>query len=123
MFANDKVSNQQLRHRQQLFRKCTRSALYDLYQLYNISFFVFLIKGCALTYEIRRHPLLHSVNSQINEPENAATKKLKSQLSYMKPENLKLDSTLYLWHRNQMKKEQWGKRVTVAPVVFNLSDA
>ena len=98
-------------------------ALYDLYQLYNISFFVFLIKGCALTYDIRRHPLLHRVNSQINEEQNAATKKLKSQLSYMTPENFQLHCTSYLWHRNQMKKEQWGKRVTVAPVVFSLSDA
>ena len=41
----------------------------------------------------------------------------------MKPENFKLHCTLYLWHRNQMKKEQWGKRVTVAPVIFSLSDA
>ena len=98
-------------------------ALYDLYQLYNISFFVFLIKGCALTYDIRRHPLLHSVNSQINEQQNAATKILNSQLSYMKPENFKLHCTLYLWNQNQMKKEQWGKRVAVAPVVFSLSDA
>ena len=97
-------------------------ALYDLYQLYYISFFVILIKGCALTYDIRRHPLPHRVNSQINEQQNAATKKLKSQLSYMKPENFKLYCTLYLWHRNEMKREEWGKRVTVAPVVFSLSD-
>ena len=41
----------------------------------------------------------------------------------MKPDNFKLTCALYLWHRNQMKKEQWGKRVTVAPVVFSLSDA
>ena len=96
-------------------------ALYDICQLYNISFFVFLIKGCALTYDVRRDPLLHSLNSQINEQQNATTKKLKSQLSYMKPENFKLYCTLYLWHRNQMKKEQWSKRVIVAPVVFSLS--
>ena len=97
-------------------------ALYDLYQLYYISFFIFLIKGCALPYDIRRHPLLHRVDSQINEQQNAATKKLKSQLSYMKPENFKIHCTLYLWHRNQMRREQWGKRVTVAPVVFSLLD-
>ena len=96
--------------------------MYDLYQLYYISFFVILIKGCVLTYDIRRHPLPHRVNSQINEQQNAATKKLKSQLSYMKPENFKIHCTLYLWHRNQMRREQWGKRVTVAPVVFSLLD-
>ena len=95
-------------------------ALYDLYQLYYISFFVFLIKGCARTYDIRRHPLLYRVNSQIIEQHNAAMKKLKSHLSYMKPENFKLHCTLYLWHRNQMKKEQWDKRVKK---VFSLSDA
>ena len=50
-------------------------ALYDLYQLYNIVLFVFLTKGCALTYDIRKHPLLHSVNSHINEQQNAATNK------------------------------------------------
>ena len=97
-------------------------ALYDLYQLHNIFLFVFLTKGCALTYYTRKHPLLHSVNSQINEQQNAATKKLKSQLSYMKPENFKLHCILYLLHRNKMKKEPWGKRVTVAPVVFSFSD-
>ena len=47
-------------------------ALYDLYQLYYISLFVFLIKGCALTYDIRRHTLLH--RGQQNEQQNAATK-------------------------------------------------
>ena len=30
-----------------------------------------------------------------------------SQLLYMKPDNFKLHCTLYLWHQNQMKKEQW----------------
>ena len=97
-------------------------ALYDLYQLYYVSFFVFLIKGCALTYGIRRHPLLHRVNSQINEQQNAAIRALKSKLSYMKPESFKLHCMLYIWHQNQMKREQWVKRVIVAPVVFNLSD-
>ena len=97
-------------------------ALYDLYQLYYISFFLFLIKGCALPYDIRRHPLLHRGDSQINEQQNAATKKLKSQLSYMKPENFKLHCMLYLCHRNQIRREQWGKRVIVAPVVFSLLD-
>ena len=87
-------------------------ALYDLYQLYYISFFVFLIKGCALTYNVRRHPLLHRMDSQINKQQNAATNKLKSQLSCMS----------FLCHRNQMKKDQWCKRVTLAPVIFNLSD-
>ena len=69
---------------------------------------------------------MHIVNSQINEQQNAAKenkKQLKSQLSYMKPGNFKLHCTLYLWHRNQMKKEQWNKRATVVPLVFGLSDA
>ena len=70
-------------------------ALYNLYQLYYIYFFVFLIKSCALTYDIRRHPLLHRVNNRINEQQNAATKKLKSQFSYMKLENFKLYCMLY----------------------------
>ena len=48
-------------------------------------------------------------------------KKLKHSFR-VEPENFKLHYTLYLWHRNQMKKDQWGKRVTLAPVVFNLSD-
>ena len=64
------------------------------------------ITSYVLTYNIRRHPLLHIVNSQINELQNVATKKQKSQLSNMKPENFKLHCMLYLRHQNQMKKEQ-----------------
>ena len=72
-------------------------ALYDLYQLYNTSFFVFLIKGCALTYDIGRHPLLHIVNSQINEQQNAAKKKQKTtEITAFVYEAWKVQTSLYV---------------------------
>ena len=63
------------------------------------------ISGCALSYDIRAYPLLEKVNSQINEQQNAAIKRLKAQLSYLSPENFMRHAILYLWNRNYLKRQ------------------
>lgn len=43
-------------------------------------------KKCAAGYEARSYPKLRGINTQIVEQSNAKIRKLKSSLSYMKPE-------------------------------------
>ncbi|XP_066929541.1 uncharacterized protein [Clytia hemisphaerica] len=44
-------------------------------------------RACSFGYCLAKYPAFKNLNSQINEQQNAATKKLKTQLSYMRPDN------------------------------------
>ena len=43
------------------------------------------------------------INSQINEQQNAATKRLKTQLSYMRPDHFMAHVKFFIWYRNYLK--------------------
>lgn len=63
-------------------------------------------KKCAAGYEARSYPKLRGINTQIVEQSNAKIRKLKSSLSYMKPENFIDTLKLFLWYSNeQMNKK------------------
>ena len=52
-----------------------------------------------MSYDLQMYPLLDTVNCQINELQNAAVKKLKTQLSYVTPGN-------FMRHRIFLSLEQ-----------------
>ena len=76
----------------------------------------FKFSACSEGYNLRRYPLLRKINSEVNEQQNAATKKLKSQLSYMNPDNFKNHCVLFILHRNQMKAAEKMKNMTLTLV-------
>ena len=61
--------------------------------------------GCSLSYDLQMYPLLDTVNCKINELQNAAVKKLKTQLSYVTPGNFMRHRIFYLWNRNWLKRK------------------
>ncbi|XP_066913987.1 uncharacterized protein [Clytia hemisphaerica] len=63
-------------------------------------------RACSFGYCLARYPSYKDVNSQINEQQNAATKRLKTQLSYMRPDNFVKHCDLFFWYRNKLKKDK-----------------
>ena len=57
--------------------------------------------GCSNGYDTRTYKKLNKINSEVNEQQNSATKKLKTQLSYMNNENFMLHSNFFFWYKNE----------------------
>ncbi|XP_066928489.1 uncharacterized protein [Clytia hemisphaerica] len=58
--------------------------------------------ACSLGYCMSRYRILDGMNSEVNEQQNSRTKKLKTQLSYMSPENFMRHCELFFWFRNSL---------------------
>ena len=57
--------------------------------------------GCSNGYDTRTYKKFNKINSEVNEQQNSATKKLKTQLSYMNNENFMLHSNFFFWYKNE----------------------
>jgi len=60
--------------------------------------------GCSLGYDIKKYLHLKDVNTEINEQQNAATKRLKNQLSYMNTQHFLMHCNFFFWYQNIKKK-------------------
>lgn len=65
--------------------------------------FYYFVLACSQGYNMRNYDFLTDLNSEINEQQNATTKKLKTQVSYMNENNFIMHCKLYIWYRNQQK--------------------
>lgn len=69
---------------------------------------MFPLLGCSLGYDIKLYRHLDNVNTEVNEQQNAATQRLKGQLSYMKLDNFMSHCRFFIWNRNNLKKKIAG---------------
>ncbi|XP_066935338.1 uncharacterized protein [Clytia hemisphaerica] len=60
--------------------------------------------ACGTGYCMNIYSELEKMNSQINEQQNAATKRLKTQLSYMRPDHFMSHCRFFIWYRNYLKQ-------------------
>ncbi|XP_066910086.1 uncharacterized protein [Clytia hemisphaerica] len=61
--------------------------------------------ACGTGYCMNIYHELEWLNSQINEQQNASTKGLKTQLSYMRPDHFMSHCKFFLWYRNSLKQD------------------
>jgi len=59
--------------------------------------------GCSYGYDIKKYRHLDHINTEINEQQNAATKRLKNQLSYMNDRNFRSHCDFFFWYQNELK--------------------
>lgn len=71
---------------------------------------IFFSLACSLGYCMSKYPGFQFINSEVNEQENAKIKKLKTQLSYMTPENFLGHCKLFFWFRNKKNKARRAKK-------------
>ena len=66
--------------------------------------------ACAVGYKALQYPELREVNTQVVEQNNSKLRKLKSSLSYMKPENFMDTLKFFLWYCNYNSKRKNSKK-------------
>ena len=76
---------------------------YPLQYLMRSSFLIYL--ACAATYNTRMYTHLKYLNTEINEQQNAAVKRLKNQVSYMTAEHFISHCDLFFFNQNIKKKK------------------
>lgn len=68
-------------------------------------FFKYVI-GCSNGSVIRKHKKFDKINIEVNEQQNSATERLKTQLSYMNNENFMSYCNFFFWYKNPERKEK-----------------